>query len=178
MTNIAIIPARGGSKRVPRKNIRLFSGKPMIAHSIDLALQSGIFDRVIVSTDDDEIAAVAKDYGAEVPFIRPAALSGDFSLTVDVIQHSVAVLALQPNDCVCCLYATAPFARQQDLAEGLALLHSTDADYTFPVANFPSPVQRCLVMSSNGFLRPMYPQYAEVRTQHLEQTYHDVGQFY
>ncbi len=181
MRAVAIIPARGGSKRIPRKNIRLFHGRPMLAYSIEAALQSGLFGRVMVSTDDAEIADVALRYGAEVPFVRPAELANDYAGTLAVIQHALSELqkAGCHPDYTCCLYATAPFVQVSDLAAGLALLEArADKAYAFTVADFPAPVQRALRLTTDGSLEALYPQYRETRSQDLEPTFHDAGQFY
>ena len=177
---LAVIPARGGSKRIPRKNIKLFHGKPMIAWSIDAARQSGCFDRIIVSTDDTEIAEVARTYGAEVPFMRPEELSDDYATTVDVIQHAVDWFAEQGQTpaLVCCLYATAPFVRAEDLCEGLRLLETTGCQYAFTGTSFPFPIQRALKISADGSVSMFQPEHLLTRSQDLEEAYHDAGQFY
>lgn len=177
---LAVIPARGGSKRIPRKNIRQFSGKPMIVWSIDAARASGMFDRIVVSTDDDEIAGVAKSAGAEVPFMRPAALSDDHTPTVPVIAHAIDTCEKfgWRIDLVCCIYPGAPFIEVDDLRGALAMLQTTSADYCFPVTEFPSPVQKALKRTENGRMMPFYPQHELTRTQDLEPAYHDAGQFY
>ncbi|MDQ7912466.1 pseudaminic acid cytidylyltransferase [Pseudomonas sp. 102515] len=181
MTAIAIIPARGGSKRIPRKNIKTFQGRPMIAYSIQAALESGLFARVVVSTDDTEIAEVVRDWGAEVPFLRPAALADDHAGTVEVIQHAVGVLREQGEDFAyaCCLYATAPFVTPADLARGLdALEGHPDKAYAFTVTDYASPVQRALRLRPDGGVESLYPQFYETRSQDLEPAFHDAGQFY
>lgn len=176
---VAIIPARGGSKRVPRKNIREFHGRPMIAWPIDAAKRSGCFDRIIVSTDDEEIAAIARAWGAETPFLRPVALSDDFTGTTEVVAHSLEWL--QDHDQLpgfaCCLYATAALAAPGDIREGLALLRSSRADYAFSVAAYAHPVERAMrivgqraVLVSGG--------HQSTRTQDLAPAFHDAGQFY
>ena len=177
---LAVIPARGGSKRIPRKNIRSFCGKPMIAWSIEAALQSGCFDRVIVSTDDQEIAETAQRYGAEVPFIRPAELSGDHTPTVPVIAHAIrwqGQVGTLP-EAVCCLYATAPFVRAEDLKQGLNLLETTNCDYAFSVTNYGFPIQRALRIGKSGKTEMYYPEHVNIRSQDLEEAWHDAGQFY
>lgn len=177
---LAIIPARGGSKRIPRKNIRSFAGRPMIRYAIDAALGSGLFEHVVVSTDDAEIAEVARASGAEVPFIRPAALADDFTPTVPVIAqslHACAALGWTP-DIACCIYPTVPFLEPGDLRDGLALLQASASDYVFPVAQYPSAIQRALRRAEDGTVRPLYPEHADTRTQELEPAYHDAGQFY
>jgi pseudaminic acid cytidylyltransferase len=177
---IAIIPARGGSKRIERKNVRLFAGRPMIEVAIAAAQASGLFDRLLVSTDDDEIMAVATAAGAEAPFRRPAELSGDHVATVPVIAHAIqetARLGWPAADPVCCLYPCTPFLRTEDLVASLDLIEA-GADYAFPVAPFPSPPQRALAREADGRVRPLDARYAATRTQDLEPAYHDAGQFY
>lgn len=179
--NIAIIPARGGSKRIPRKNIKSFHGKPMIAWSIEAAQQSGIFDRIIVSTDDEEIAAVAREYGAEVPFIRPADIANDYATTGDVISHAIVWLTNQGHrpEQVCCLYATAPFVEPDDLRQGLVLLNSTaDCQYVFSATRFSFPIQRAIKLDELGKVSMFDPEHQLTRSQDLVEAYHDAGQFY
>lgn len=178
--NVAIIPARGGSKRIPRKNIRPFCGKPMIAWSIDAALSSGCFDRVIVSTDDDEIAALASQYKAEAPFRRPAELADDYTGTVPVIAHAIEWLQARGEapEAVCCLYATAPFVQANDIRNGLKALESEAADYALSVTSYAFPIQRALRMTDGGRVEMFYPEYASTRSQDLEESWHDAGQFY
>ncbi len=177
---VAVIPARGGSKRIPRKNIREFSGKPMIAHSIDCALQSGLFERVIVSTDDEEITRIATAFGAEVPFCRPRELSDDHTDTTEVIAHAVNWLHLQGADpsAVCCIYATAPFIRQEDIARGLAILESGDWQYVFSATNFAFPIFRSFQKHPSGGLEMFFPEHFKTRSQDLPEALHDAGQFY
>lgn len=177
---IAIIPARGGSKRVPRKNIRPFAGKPMIAYAIDAARNSRLFDHIVVSTDDDEIGEIARAHGAETPFRRPAALADDHTPTVPVVAHALqACEALHGTvDMACCIYPGVPFIEPGDLVHGLELLRSGGAAYTFPVASYPSPIQRALRRDADGTTRPFHPEYAGTRTQDLEPAFHDAGQFY
>lgn len=178
---IAVIPARGGSKRIPRKNIRFFAGKPMIAYAIGAALESGLFDRVVVSTDDAEIAEISKSLGADVPFTRPADLSDDHTPTVPVIAHAIRQCqmdGLDPAE-VCCIYPGVPFIRASDLAEALQLLQRRDGfGYAFPVTPFPAAIQRALRRSSDGRVEPFDSSYVNTRTQDLEPAYHDAGQFY
>jgi N-acylneuraminate cytidylyltransferase len=178
---IAVIPARGGSKRIPRKNIRNFCGKPMVAWSIDAALKSGCIDRVIVSTDDPEIAAVAREYGADVPFMRPTNLADDYAGTTAVLQHAVQWLISQGADVseTCCLYATAPFVAPEDLCRGLELLTQSRASYAFSVTTYSFPIQRALKLTEAGLRIAMFhPEHADTRSQDLEEAYHDAGQFY
>jgi hypothetical protein len=177
---LAVIPARGGSKRIPRKNVRLFAGVPMIAHAIAAVRDSGLFDRIVVSTDDDEIAEVARDFGAEVPFRRPAELADDHAATAPVVAHAIQSCASLgwSADPVCCVYPCVPLLRSEDLLEALALLDGSDADFCFPVAAFPSAVQRALRRAPDGRMSPLDPAHEFTRTQDLEPTYHDAGQFY
>jgi len=176
---VAIIPARGGSKRIPRKNIKPFCGKPMIAWSIEAALQSGCFDQVVVSTDDQEIAETARAYGALTPFIRPQELADDHSTTSAVITH--AIDWLKKNDiyphAICCIYATAPFIVPSDISKSLSLLEENCCDYVLPVTSFAFPIQRALRLKEDKLLRMMNPQFFSTRSQDLEDAYHDAGQF-
>ncbi len=178
--SVAIIPARGGSKRIPRKNIKIFSGKPMIAWSIEAAIESKCFQRIIVSTDDEEIAHVARQYGAETPFARPAELSGDYTGTIEVIQH--ALHWLQDNkslpELACCIYATAPFLQYTDLQSGQNALSNSDASYAFSVTTYSFPIQRALKISPEMRINAYDPLHIFTRSQDLEETYHDAGQFY
>lgn len=177
---LAVIPARGGSKRIPRKNIKTFAGKPMIAWSIEAALQSGCFDRVIVSTDDAEIAAVARAYGADVPFMRPAELSDDHTGTIPVIAHAVKWMASHgdaPTE-VCCIYATAPFLLPADLQRGLDTLRSSGAEYSFSVTSYAFPIQRAVRITKANRVEMFNPAQFNVRSQDLEEAWHDAGQFY
>jgi pseudaminic acid cytidylyltransferase len=177
---MAVIPARGGSKRIPRKNIRDFCGKPIIAYSIDAAIQSRLFERVIVSTDDDEIAEVARDFGAEIPFMRPAELSNDFTGTIPVIRHAIKAMQAQNvwAQHVCCIYATAPFISAHNIERGWRILLKTGADYAFSVTSFASPIQRAIRITPGGHVAMFQPESYEIRSQDLEKAYHDAGQFY
>ena len=178
--NIAIIPARGGSKRIPRKNINIFAGKPMIAHAIAIAKSSGLFDHIVVSTDDAEIATIAREWGAETPFVRPDELANDYTATVPVIAHGVQVcreLGWAPDD-ICCIYPGVPFLQVGDLKGALTLLLKSDCDYSFPITEFPSAIQRALRRLDSDQMQPFYPQYELTRTQDLEPAFHDAGQFY
>ena len=178
MSAVAIIPARGGSQRIPRKNIKLFNGEPMIAHSIRAALASGAFDQVVVSTDDEEIADVARHYGAEVPFMRPADLADAFTGTAAVIQHALGALSYS-FDYACCIYATAPLLQARYLRQGLeALEAAAEKSYAFSVCSFGFPVQRALLIDSDGCLGAMHPEFRSVRSQDLPVAYQDAGQFY
>ena len=178
--NLAVIPARGGSKRIPRKNIKVFAGKPMIAYAIEAALESGLFNRVIVTTDDDEIASLAKKYGAEAPFVRPSDLADDHTPTVPVIAHAIGAceaLGWQVS-AACCIYPGVPFIQIDDLRDAWNLLEQSRAGYAFPVTEFPSAIQRALKRNDQGTIQPFFPEYELVRTQDLEVAYHDAGQFY
>ncbi|RVT84296.1 pseudaminic acid cytidylyltransferase [Rhodobacteraceae bacterium CCMM004] len=173
---ICLIPARGGSKRIPRKNIKSFAGKPMIAWSIEAARKAGVFDRILVSTDDDEIAETARQAGAEVPFRRPADLSDDHATTAAVIAHALDWLGAGAGDGLCCLYATAPFVRAGDIRRGAELL--TDHDYAIPVTTFAFPIQRAVRILPEGGLEMFDPATYSTRSQDLEEAWHDAGQFY
>ncbi|HHQ4443933.1 TPA: pseudaminic acid cytidylyltransferase [Aeromonas veronii] len=178
--NVAIIPARGGSKRIPRKNVKDFCGKPMIAWSIEAAKASGCFDKIIVSTDDREIAAIAIQFGAEIPFIRPAALSDDYTGTIPVIRN--AVEWLNQNDATvdyaCCIYATAPFILPEDLKQGLQLIKYAGSSYAFSVTSYAFPIQRSVRITKNGRVAMFNPEHFQTRSQDLEEAWHDAGQFY
>lgn len=177
---VAIIPARGGSKRIPNKNVRPFAGVPMIAHSIRAAQQSGIFERIIVSTDSDAIVEVAKSYGAEVPFRRPDALSNDHAGTAPVLEHALAWLNEQGAlpAYACCIYATAPFVRPVDLNSGFETLQSTGASTVFSITTFAFPIFRALQLSEEGEISMFWPENRLKRSQDLPEAYHDAGQFY
>ncbi|MBU3071027.1 pseudaminic acid cytidylyltransferase [Aestuariicella sp. G3-2] len=178
---LAIIPARGGSKRIPRKNIKIFCGKPMIAWSIEAALKSGCFDKVVVSTDDTEISEVAREYGANVPFVRPAELSDDYTGTIPVVRHAIEWLESHTGisiQNVCCLYATAPFVLPEDLRNGLSLLAEQGCDYAFSVTSYSYPIQRALRLTPGGRVDMFIPENFNARSQDLEEAYHDAGQFY
>lgn len=176
MTTIAIIPARGGSKRIPGKNIRPFMGRPMIAWPIAVALAARLFDRVVVTTDDAEIARVACHAGAEVPFLRDPALSNDHAGLSEVMQDAIRRLALPETAEVALIYATAPFLRAEDLHAGLARLRDSGADYAISVASFPAPVERALVIDA-GKVRMLRQENLFLRSQDLVEAYHDAGQF-
>lgn len=177
---LAVIPARGGSKRIPHKNIKEFCGKPMISWSIEEALKSHCFDRVIVSTDDPEIADVAAECGAEVPFFRPDELSNDIIGTIPVVRHAIEWFqeySIVPKY-TCCIYATAPFIRRTDIQKGFRQLIENDSDYAISVTSFPFPVQRAVKITSDNRLEMLYPEYFNTRSQDLEEVFHDAGQFY
>ncbi|HEY3375037.1 MAG TPA: pseudaminic acid cytidylyltransferase [Candidatus Aquicultor sp.] len=177
--SLAIITARGGSKRIPRKNIRAFLGYPIIKYSIDAAMSAGCFDEVMVSTDDEEIAGVAKELGAEVPFLRSEASSSDLATTADVIEE--VLLEYKKRDEVfsycCCIYPTAPFISLDNLKDGFSTLKTTSADSVLPVVRFSYPIQRALKIE-NGRLSMIWPENMDSRSQDLMSTYHDAGQFY
>ena len=177
---IAVIPARGGSKRIPRKNIKNFCGKPMIAWSIEAAKASALFDRIIVSTDDAEITDIAKQWGAEVPFMRPVELSDDHAGTTEVIAHATR-WALEQGfdvDAVCCIYATAPFVQVDDIKRGLAALESGNWAYAFTVTDFAAPIFRSFKQNAEGGIEMFYPEHFSTRSQDLPTALHDAGQFY
>lgn len=177
---LAIIPARGGSKRIPRKNIKPFGGKPMIAWSIAAAQQSKCFDRIIVSTDDAEIAQVAQAHGADVPFLRPPELSDDHTGTIPVIAHAIAWQNTngQAVTQACCIYATAPFVKPQDLQRGLSVLETSGAQYAFSVTSYDFPIQRAIRITSEQRVVMFQPEHFGTRSQDLEEAWHDAGQFY
>jgi len=177
---IAVIPARGGSKRIPRKNIREFAGKPMIAHSIECAIQTGLFDTVIVSTDDPEISEIAKEFGAEVPFIRPKEISDDYTGTHEVVGHAVRWMLdndYRPSE-VCCIYATAPFIRQEDILEGHQMLTTDKWKMVFAATSYNYPIFRSFKKRSDGGLEMVFPEHSNSRSQDLPEVFHDAGQFY
>lgn len=179
MKNLCIIPARGGSKRIPRKNIKPFMGKPIISYSIEAAKASGLFDEVMVSTDDEEFAEVARQYGASVPFYRSEATANDFAGTEDVILEVINEYQKrgQVYDNICCLYSTAPFVTAERLKEGFSLL-GDNVDAAFTVVQYSYPVQRSLKKTDTGYVEMNFPQYYDARSQDLEPIYHDAGQFY
>lgn len=177
---LAVIPARGGSKRIPRKNIRLFAGKPIIAHSILAALDSGCFDRVIVSTDDQEVAEVAREHGAETPFLRPATLADDHTGTNAVVRHALEWFGKAGHaiEFACCIYATAPFVQARFLRQGLERLAASDKSFAFSVTSFAFPIQRGVRINAEGAVEAIWPENIARRSQDLEETFHDAGQFY
>ena len=177
---IAVIPARGGSKRIPRKNIKEFCGKPMIAWSIEVAKASGLFDRIIVSTDDAEIAAVAKQWGAEVPFMRPAELSTDHAGPAEVMTHATQWVLGQGFDieAVCCIFATAPFLQMLDLKQGWEAIEAGDWVYSFAATDFAAPIFRSFRQTTKGGVEMFFPEYYTTRSQDLPTALHDAGQFY
>jgi pseudaminic acid cytidylyltransferase len=180
VTVVAIIPARGGSKRIPGKNVRPFLGRPLIAYSIAAACESRLFDRILVSTDSEEIARVATELGAEAPFRRPAELSDDHTPTDPVLQHALRWLESQgtPADYFCCIYATAPFVRAEDIRRGFQLLRDTGAATAFSVTSFPYPIFRALRIVPDGRVEMFWPENFAKRSQDLREAFHDAGQFY
>lgn len=177
---LAVITARGGSKRIPGKNIREFCGKPIIAYSIEAALESGLFEEVMVSTDSQEIAETAKKYGAKVPFMRSRENADDYAATSDVILEVLENYRKMGRefDCFCCIYPTAPFLTPERLREAMELMEEHHPSAVFPVVAFSYPPQRCFVIAENSRLKYKYPKYLRSRSQDLEKQYHDAGQFY
>jgi pseudaminic acid cytidylyltransferase len=177
---LAVIPARGGSKRIPRKNIKLFGGKPMIAWSIEAAIASECFDRIMVSTDDEEIAAIARSCDAEVPFVRPASLADDHTGTVAVVAHATEWQNANGTvaTAVCCIYATAPFLEPNDLKIGYETLKTSGADYAFSVTSYAFPIQRAITLTPNQRVKMFQPEHFNTRSQDLTEAWHDAGQFY
>ena len=178
--NICIIPARGGSKRIPRKNIKSFCGQSIIGYSIKAALDSQCFDQVIVSTDDAEIVEVAKSFGASVPFVRPESLANDYAGTTPVVKHAIEWFDDQgqsPSE-VCCLYATAPFVQANAIRKAYNQMKQEQVDYCFTVTSFAFPIQRAIKVTTANKIEMFYPKHLETRSQDLEESYHDAGQFY
>jgi len=173
---LCVIPARGGSKRIPRKNVKDFLGKPLIAYSIEAALNSGVFERVIVSTDDAEIADVAVKFGAQVPFMRDAALSDDYATSSDAVLDAAARLGGYSR--VCCLYATAPLITGEILREAYGKFEEAECEFLFSATEFSFPIQRAIRLSKDGAVSMFCPQFALTRSQDLERAYHDAGAFY
>ncbi len=178
--NVAVIPARGGSKRIPRKNIKLFCGKPIIAYSIETAIRSDIFNKVIVSTDDREIATIAKNYGADVPFVRPAELADDFTTTGSVIAHAARRIQKEVGklSAVCCIQATAPFIKKDDLIKAYNIFNTKKWNYVFTATSFVYPIQRAFMKLKEDGIKMLQPEHFLTRSQDLPETYHDAGQFY
>lgn len=179
MKRLAMITARGGSKRIPRKNIKEFCGKPILAYSIEAAIASGMFDTVMVSTDDEEIAEIAKQYGAQVPFYRSEATSNDYATTNDVILEVLDEYEKRGEkfELACCIYPTAPFITGKKLQTAVEKLEASNADTLIPVVAFSYPPQRALVIEGDNLVFK-YPEYLDSRSQDLQPHYHDVGQFY
>ena len=178
--NIAIIPARGGSKRIHKKNIKLFHWQPIISYSIETAIKSNIFDKVIVSTDDVEIANISNKYGAITPFLRPTEISDDKSELLPVIKHSIEWLVAnnQTPSNICCILATAPFLSSEDLKKGFNLLEGSDNQFVLSVTRFNYPIQRALELNSDGMIDMLNPEFYSTRSQDLNEYWHDAGQFY
>ncbi len=176
---IAIIPARGGSKRIPKKNIKDFFAKPLLAYSIEIAIRSNLFEKVIVSTDDEEIANIARKYGALVPFLRPKELSDDFTGTGPVVNHALSFLQTQGEkyDYVCCIYATAPLLQEKYIREGFEKLKNSDAVNSFSVTSMPFPIQRTFKINKER-CKMFWPENFSKRSQDLDEAYQDAGQFY
>ena len=178
MRNICIIPARGGSKRIPRKNIKEFLGKPIIAYSIELAINSGLFDEIMVSTDDDEIAEIAKKHGAKIPFLRSEKNANDFATTMDVLSEVIfkyKSIGIE-FDAVCCIYPTAVLSMVEHLNEGFNLLENNIV--VLPVTQYSFPPMRSMKVSNNGYAEFRFPENKNIRSQDLEHWYHDAGQWY
>lgn len=180
MSIVAIIPARGGSKRIPNKNIRVFASQPIISYSIKAAQETSLFERIIVSTDSEKIAEVAKSYGAEVPFVRPVELSDDFTGTVPVLIHALNWLNEHDytTDYFCCIYATAPFIQPDFIRKGFDLLNKKEAMTVFSVTTFSYPIFRALKVSDDGRIKMFWPEHEKSRSNDLPEAYHDAGQFY
>jgi pseudaminic acid cytidylyltransferase len=178
---LAIIPARGGSKRIPRKNVKSFCGQPIIGYAIAAARESGVFDRILVSTDDEEIANVARGLGADVPFVRPAELSNDHATTVPVIGHAIGWASenWSPVEHACCIYSTAPFVYASDIREAYQrLVGDRVTGYVFSATSFPFPIQRAFRITSSGHCSMFQPEHYNTRSQDLEEAFQDAGQFY
>jgi len=177
---VAIIPARGGSRRIPRKNIKLFAGKPIIAWSIEAAIAANCFDKIIVSTDDEEIAEVARNYGAETPFIRPKELSDHYTGTNEVVKHAIEWLEENkfPLSLACCIYATAPFIQSQFLQKAFKEIEKNNINFSYSVTSFPFPIQRAIRINKENRAEAIWPENISKRSQDLEETYQDAGQFY
>lgn len=177
---VALIPARGGSKRIPRKNIKSFCGAPIISYSIRVAQETGLFDNVLVSTDDEEIATVSSSLGASIPFMRPSHLSDDYATTLQVVNHAIRWLTKKDArpTYVCCIYPTAPFLVRRYILAGLELIRDKGYDFAFSATNYDFPVQRSLRRLPQGGVEPMFPHLIDSRSQDLESAIHDAGQFY
>ena len=180
MKNLCIIPARGGSKRIPRKNVKPFLGKPMLAYSIEAALATKLFDEVMVSTDDEEIAKVARQYGAKVPFMRSTETANDFATTADVLHEVINKYKElgQEFDNFCCVYATAPMIQSKDIISAFDCLQSSNFTKVYPVVQFSYPIWRCLDLAEDGSMKRHWPEFENSRSQDLPKEYHDTGTFY
>ncbi len=180
MKNLCIIPARGGSKRIPRKNVKSFLGKPMLAYSIETAQETGLFEEIMVSTDDEEIATVARQYGANVPFMRSAETAGDYATTADVLKEVIAEYQKRgiEFDNFCCFYATAPLVQSKDVVSAFELLQQSNFSCVYPVVQFSYPIWRCLDLAKDGTMTRHWPEFENSRSQDLPKEYHDTGTFY
>ncbi len=178
--NVAIIPARGGSKRIPNKNVKPFAGRPIIAYPIEIAKESGVFDKIIVSTDSEKIALTAKEYGAETPFMRPEELSDDSTPTAPVLLHALEWLGMNgmPAKYACCIYSTAPFVRTEYIKKGFEVITGKKVSSVFSVTTFPFPIFRALKIVESGHLNMFWPENEMTRSNDLPEAYHDAGQFY
>ena len=177
---LCVIPARGGSKRIPRKNIKNFCGKPIIAYSIQAALNSNLFDNIIVSTDDLEIAKIAESYGANIPFLRPAKLANDHAGTIPVVNHAIEwfIKKNNPPNEICCLYATAPFIKPKSIITGFELMNDNKKEFCFTATSFAAPIQRAIKINKSGNVSMFFSENINKRSQDFECAYHDAGQFY
>lgn len=180
MKNLCIIPARGGSKRIPRKNVKPFLGKPMLAYSIETAIKTGLFEEVMVSTDDLEIADVARKYGAKVPFMRSEDTASDYATTSDVLKEVLSRYKElgREFDCFCCFYATAPLVQSQDVVAAFERLQQSDFTLVYPVVQFSYPIWRCLDLAEDGTMKRHWSEFENSRSQDLPKEYHDTGTFY
>lgn len=178
--NIAIIPARGGSKRIPKKNIKNFLGKPIIAYPIKTAIESNLFDKVIVSTDSQEIANIAKAHGAEIPFMRPKQLADDYTPTVPVISHAIKELEKMSVKAkyICCIYPCSPMLNIKDLVHGFDKIKTDRFDFVYPIVEYTHPVYRAMVKDNKGRMKFLFPENELTRTQDIRKSFHDAGQFY
>ncbi len=180
MGKVAIIPARGGSKRIPNKNIKVFAGQPIISYSINAAKDSKLFDRIILSTDSKEIAEIGKSYGAEVPFMRPSELADDYTGTVEVLIHALNWLNVHDKfyKYFCCIYATAPFLNKVYINKAFDILRENKAVSAFSVTSYPYPIFRALKIDTNNRVKMFWPEHLHSRSNDLSEAYHDAGQFY
>ena len=177
---LCVIPARGGSKRIPGKNTRPFCGKPILLYSIEAATECGLFDRIIVSTDSEEIAALARKHGAETPFLRPAELSDDYTGTNAVVRHALEWFRARGTEYewACCIYATAPLLSAERVREGFERLSASDRSFAFSATSFEFPIERALRCAADGAVEPFFPDRIDTRSQDLEEALHDAGQYY
>ncbi len=180
MTSIAIIPARGGSKRIPRKNIKSFLGRPIITYSIECAIKSNLFDVVMVSTDDKEIAQISKESGANVPFLRSTENSNDYVGTAEVLLEVLEKYKSEGSffEYCCCIYPTAPFVKSEAIIEGFNMMAQNNYDAIFPIVKYSYPIQRSVEISDEGYTKMLWPENYNKRSQDLPPIYHDAGQFY